>query len=55
MRKELHNFDFRMETQLEELQEVVKSYSPQEMLKMLKKQNATVGELVSQLGLTFEG
>ena len=55
MRKELRNSDFRLETQLEELQEVMKSFSPQEMLKMLKKQNADVGELVSKLSLAFEG
>ena len=54
MRQELHNFDFRLETQLEEIQDVVKSYSPQEMLKELKKQNPDVGELVSQLSLSFE-
>ncbi len=54
MRKELRNDSFLLETQLEEMQEVVKSYSPQEMLKVLKKQNADVGELVSKLQLTFE-
>ena len=54
MRQVLRNFDFRLETQLEEIQEVAKSYSPQEMLKMLKKQNPDVGELVSQLSLSFE-
>ena len=54
MRKELKNDSFLLETQLEEMQEVVKSYSPQEMLKVLKKQNADVGELVSKLQLTFE-
>ena len=55
MRQELRNFDFRLDTQLEEIQEVVKSYSPQEMLKELKNQNADVGELVSKLSLSFEG
>ena len=55
MRGELRNSRFSLETRLEELQEVIKSYSPQEMLKMMKKQNADVGDLVSKLGLTFEG
>ena len=54
MRNHLRNDGFLLETQLEEMQEVVKSYSPQEMLKVLKKQNADVGELVSKLQLTFE-
>ncbi|MBO7120360.1 MAG: DNA polymerase III subunit gamma/tau [Bacteroidaceae bacterium] len=54
MKLELRNFDFRLETKLEEMQEVAKSYSPQEMLKEMQKQNADVGELVNKLGLTFE-
>ena len=54
MRQDLHNSVFRLEVQLEEIQEVVKSYSAPEMLKMMKKQNADVGELVSKLGLAFE-
>ena len=54
MRQELHNFDFRLETQLEEMQEVVKSYSPQEMLVEIKKQNSEVGELVGKLQLSFD-
>ena len=54
MRKELRNSDFSLAVQLEEMQEVVKSYSPQEMLKMMKKQNAEVGELVSKLQLVYD-
>ena len=54
MRKELRNHSFLLETQLEEMQEVVKSYSAPEMLKMMQEQNADVGELVSKLQLTFD-
>ncbi len=54
MRPELHNFDFNIETQLEEMQEVVKSYSPQEMLVEIKKQNSEVDELVGKLQLSFD-
>jgi len=53
MRQALHNTDFRIETKLEEIQEVVKSYSAPEMLKMMQEQNANVGEMVSLLQLTF--
>ena len=54
MRRELRNSYFRIETQLEEIQEVAKSYSPPEMLKMMQEQNAEVGELTNQLQLTFD-
>ena len=54
MRRELLNAEFRIETRLEELQEVAKSYNSTEMLKMMQKQNAGVGELVSKLELTFD-
>ena len=54
MRRELRNAEFRIETKLEELQEVAKSYNSTEMLKMMQKQNAGVGELVSKLELTFD-
>lgn len=54
MRQELQNSNFRIETQLEEIQEVVKSYSPPEMLKMMQEQNVEVGELTKQLQLTFD-
>ena len=53
MRRDLHNFEFRMEIQLEDIQEVVKSYNPSEMLKVLQSQNADVAELVGKLGLAF--
>ena len=53
-RRELRNFDFTLETRLEELQEVVKSYSPSEMLKAMKRQNVEVGELVSKMQLKFD-
>ena len=53
MRHALRNSEFRIETRLEEIQEVVKSYSAPEMLKMMQEQNSNVGELVSQLQLTF--
>ena len=53
MRRELRNSQFRLETKLEELQEVAKSYSAPEMLKMMQEQNANVGELVSSLQLAF--
>ena len=36
------------------MQEVQKTYSAPEMLKMMQEQNADVGELVSQLKLTFD-
>ena len=54
MRQALRNSEFRIETKLEEMQDVVKAYSAPEMLKMMKEQNAGVGELVSQLGLAFD-
>ena len=54
MRQELSNSEFRIETQLEEIQEVAKSYSPPEMLKMMQEQNPEVGELTNQLQLTFD-
>jgi len=54
MRQALRNSQFRIETKLEEMQEVVKSYSAPEMLKMMQEQNASVGELVGQLGLAFD-
>ena len=54
MRQTLRNSDFKMQTELEEMQEVAKSYSAPEMLKMMQEQNADVGELVSQLQLTFD-
>jgi hypothetical protein len=54
MRQELRNSEFRIETQLEEIQEVTKSYSPPEMLKMMQEQNAEVGELANQLQLSFD-
>ena len=53
MRRELRNSQFRLETKLEELQEVAKSYSAPEMLKMMQEQNANVGELVGSLQLAF--
>ena len=53
MRMELKNSGFNLETQLEEIQEVAKSYSPPEILKEMHKQNAEVGELVNKLGLSF--
>lgn len=54
MRHTLHNNTFSMETKLEEIQEVVKSYSAPEMLKMMQEQNANVGEMVGSLQLTFD-
>ena len=54
MRQVLKNDDFRLETKLEEIQEVVKTYSAPEMLKMMQEQNAGVGELVGKLGLAFD-
>ena len=54
MRQSLHNMEFRLETKLEEIQEVVKSYSEPEMLKVMQEQNPGVGELVSQLQLSFD-
>ena len=54
MRLSLHNHNFKLETRLEDVQEVAKSYSPSEMLKTMKKQNASVGELVNKLQLSFE-
>ena len=54
MRRELQNVEFRIETKLEELQEVAKSFGPSEMLKMMKNQNADVDELVNKLDLTFD-
>ena len=53
MRQALRNSNFRVETKLEEMQEVVKSYSAPEMLKIMQIQNAEVGELVAKLGLAF--
>ncbi|MBR4129944.1 MAG: DNA polymerase III subunit gamma/tau [Bacteroidaceae bacterium] len=54
MRLSLKNHNFKLETRLEDVQEVAKSYSPSEMLKTMKKQNASVGELVTKLQLSFE-
>ena len=53
MRQELRNHGFNLETVLEEMQEVAKSYSPSEMLKVMQGQNAEVGELTARLGLVF--
>ena len=54
MRQELRNSEFRIETQLEKIQEVVKSYSSPEMFKMMQEQNDEVGELASKLQLSFD-
>ena len=54
MRRELRNSDFTLETKLEEMQVVAKTYSPPEMLKIMQEQNAGVGELVGQLQLVFD-
>lgn len=54
MRSELHNYEFNLETLLEEEQEVVKSYSTSELLKEMQKQNSEVGELVGKLQLSFD-
>ena len=54
MRQELRNNEFRIETQLEEIQEVAKSYSAPEMLKMMQEQNPEVSELTTQLHLSFD-
>lgn len=54
MRQELKNYEFSIVTQLEEIREVTKSYSAPEILKMMKEQNADVGELVSRLRLSFD-
>jgi len=54
MRQELRNLDFKLEVGLEEIQEVIKSYSPPEMLRLMQEQNADVRELVSNLQLTFD-
>jgi DNA polymerase-3 subunit gamma/tau len=54
MRRELRNVEFRIETKLEELQVVAKTFSPSELLKMMKDQNADVSELVSKLELTYD-
>lgn len=54
MRQELKNYEFSILTQLEEIREVTKSYSAPEILKMMKEQNADVGELVSRLQLSFD-
>ena len=54
MRMSLRNYNFKLETQLEDVQEVAKSYNPSEMLKMMKKQNAGVGELVTKLQLVVD-
>ena len=53
IRPELRNFSFSLETQLEEIQEVVKSYNAPEMLKLMQEQNADIGELVNKFQLTF--
>ena len=54
MRQELKNYEFSIVTQLEEIREVTKSYSAPEILKIMKEQNADVGELVSRLQLSFD-
>ena len=54
MRQALRNDEFSIKIELEEMQEVQKTYSAPEMLKMMQEQNADVGELVSQLKLTFD-
>ena len=54
MRHELRNSSFNLEIKLEEMQEVLKSFSPKEMLAAMKKQNAEVGELVNKLQLVFD-
>ena len=54
MRQELKNYEFSIVTQLEEIREVTKSYRAPEILKIMKEQNADVGELVSRLQLSFD-
>ena len=54
MRQELKNYEFSIVIQLEEIREVTKSYSAPEILKIMKEQNADVGELVSRLQLSFD-
>ncbi|MBQ2300291.1 MAG: DNA polymerase III subunit gamma/tau [Bacteroidaceae bacterium] len=54
MRQELKNYKFSIVIQLEEIREVTKSYSAPEILKIMKEQNADVGELVSRLQLSFD-
>ena len=54
MRQELKNYEFSIVTQLEEIRDVTKSYSAPEILKIMKEQNADVGELVSRLQLSFD-
>ena len=54
MRQALRNDEFSIKIELEEMQEVQKTYSAPEMLKMMQEQNVDVGELVSQLKLTFD-
>ncbi|MBR1499889.1 MAG: DNA polymerase III subunit gamma/tau [Bacteroidaceae bacterium] len=54
MRRELRNSEFRLETQLTEMQEVVKTYSAPELLKVMQEQNPDVAEMVGQLQLVFD-
>lgn len=54
MRRTLRNSEFRLETQLTEMQEVVKTYSAPEMLKAMQELNPDVGEMVSRLQLVFD-
>ena len=54
MRRELRNSEFRLETQLTEMQEVEKTYSAPELLKAMQEQNPDVAEMVSQLQLVFD-
>ena len=54
MRPGLRNYEFRLETKLEEIQEVVKSYSSPEMLGLMQEQNPEVRALVEGLNLTFD-
>ena len=54
MRRELRNSTFTLKTQLEEMQEIIKSVNPSEMLREMNRQNPEVGELVNRLQLTFD-
>ena len=54
MRTALKNSEFRIETALEQMQEVEATYSAPDMIKMMDQQNPAVSELISRLQLKLD-
>lgn len=54
MRSSLNNTEFRIITALEEIKEVTKAYSTNDMLKMMAQDNPNVSDLVTRLHLKYD-